>query len=235
MDTHRSFLDAARVDATPVDPVPGDLAAPAHQLTGSFRCRLPDEAWWWSDETYLIHGFEPGDVVPTTALVLAHKHPEDRERVRQLLAGARRSRAPFASLHRIMDARGHERTVVLTGQVARPQDGTAAEELRGFVTDVTSGIGERASREASRQVADAARSRAAIDQAKGALRVLYGLADDDAFTALRTTSNVRNVKVRDLAAAVLDAVGRHGAAARQVLDDLLVLDRPAADRPPVGS
>lgn len=227
--------------STPIDPRPmhapiDALADPdtvgealgtgPRQLTGSFRCTLPTEAWWWSDETYLIHGFEPGEVVPTTALVLAHKHPDDRERVRRLIAGARRTRAPFSSMHRIMDARGHERTVVLTGQVERHPEDPGAEHLAGFVTDITSGLGERAARAASEQVAAAARSRAVIDQAKGVLVVLYGVTGDEAFAALRATSNDRNVKVRDLADMVLEVAGRHGPAARSRLDVLLDLASP---------
>ena len=66
------------------------LARGAHQQIGQYRLDLSTGVWWWSPETYRLHGFEPGDVVPTTALVLAHKHPDDRERVRQILDDARR-------------------------------------------------------------------------------------------------------------------------------------------------
>ncbi|MFC8597087.1 PAS and ANTAR domain-containing protein [Isoptericola sp. NPDC057191] len=195
------------------------------QPAGSFRCVLPDETWWWSDETYWIHGFEPGDVVPTTALVLAHKHPEDRERVRRILAGARRTRTPFASLHRIMDARGRERTVVLMGQVEHLPDDPSREALCGFVTDVTDQVGDRARRDASQQVAAATQSRETIDQAKGALALLYGLTSDEAFAALRTASNVRNVKLRDLAALVVEVARRDGAEAHRQLGPVLGIPR----------
>ncbi|MEV0891653.1 PAS domain-containing protein [Promicromonospora sp. NPDC050262] len=85
------------------------------------------QVWWWSDETYRIHGFEPGDVVPTTALVLAHKHPQDRARVSQVLQAAALTGEPFSSVHRIMDAHGNERIIqagasLVRCEHARPDD-----------------------------------------------------------------------------------------------------------------
>src|SRR5690606_16902586 len=61
------------------------LARGADQQIGQYRLDLTTGVWWWSPETYRLHGFEPGEVVPTTALVLAHKHPEDRDRVGRML------------------------------------------------------------------------------------------------------------------------------------------------------
>ena len=49
-------------------------------------------------------------------------------------------------------------------------------------------------------------SRSDIDQAKGVFRVLYGLDDEAAFAMLRAQSQDRNVKLRDVAREVLDAV-----------------------------
>jgi hypothetical protein len=38
-----------------------------------------------------MHGYEPGTVQPTTALVLSHKHPEDYEQVAATLDEIRRT------------------------------------------------------------------------------------------------------------------------------------------------
>ncbi|MDF2847733.1 MAG: Protein-glutamate O-methyltransferase, partial [Oerskovia sp.] len=38
--------------------------------TGRWRYELATGQWWWSEETFRLHGFEPHEVVPTTALVL---------------------------------------------------------------------------------------------------------------------------------------------------------------------
>ena len=77
---------------------------------GQFRVDLATDVWWWSPETYRLHGFEPGEVVPTTSLVLAHKHPADRARVRDRRerargagrAGLRRSRGRAPSVRRAL-------------------------------------------------------------------------------------------------------------------------------------
>jgi hypothetical protein len=70
------------------------------------RYDLATRRWWWSTETYRIHGFEPHEVVPTTDLVLAHKHPADREQFWQAFESAQVSAEPFHSVHRMMDAHG---------------------------------------------------------------------------------------------------------------------------------
>jgi len=60
----------AEDDDLVVRPASGGPAVPAR--SGRFSLEVATGAWWWSDETYRIHGFEPGEVVPTTRLVLAH-------------------------------------------------------------------------------------------------------------------------------------------------------------------
>ena len=66
-------------------------AGAASTLLGRFRYDVPTDRWWWSDEVYRMHGFEPGEVVPTTAMILAHKHPEDRARYATALSRAHAS------------------------------------------------------------------------------------------------------------------------------------------------
>ena len=55
--------------------------------SGAFRLSTTagTGTWTWSEPTYELYGFRPGDVVPTTELVLAHQHPEDRGSVEALL------------------------------------------------------------------------------------------------------------------------------------------------------
>jgi hypothetical protein len=52
---------------------------------GAFRFWFVGQRWEWSDEVALMHGYEPGSVVPTTELLLSRKHPEDRKHVQDLL------------------------------------------------------------------------------------------------------------------------------------------------------
>src|ERR1700759_2878039 len=55
--------------------------AGAPQRVGWFRFYFEDQRWEWSEQVQRMHGYEPGTVTPTTELVLAHKHPEDRREV----------------------------------------------------------------------------------------------------------------------------------------------------------
>ncbi len=58
------------------------------------------------------------------------------------------------------------------------------------------------------QLEQAMASRAVIEQAKGVLMAMRGIPEHDAFDILRTTSQNRNVKVRDIARQVVDGVVR---------------------------
>jgi len=180
------------------------LARGADQAIGQYRLDLTTGQWWWSSETFRLHGFEPGEVVPTTALVLAHKHPEDRDRVRRTLDRARSTGEPFSSVHRIMDARGRERSLVVVGQGCRDRVSGEVVELVGYFVDVTQVIAARAQSRAQQDIAAAAESRGPIEQAKGMVAMACGVSLDDAFAVLKRASNDRNVRLRDLARDVVE-------------------------------
>lgn len=180
----------------------------AGQRVGRYRLDVATGTWWWSAETFRVHGFQPGEVVPTTALVLAHDHPADREQVDRLLHAAAVTGAPFSSLHRIMDARGHERYVNLVGQGRRDPRTGVVVELVGYVVDVTDAVAARAHERAFRDIQAAAEGRGAIEQAKGVLIATYGVDEDEAFLRLRRASNDKNMRLRDLAHLVVDEAAR---------------------------
>jgi hypothetical protein len=165
---------------------------------GDFRYDVTEDRWWWSDTTYRIHGFEPGDVVPTTALVLAHKHPDDRHRVYAILAEACRTGESFVSVHRIMDATGRTRHMVLTGHGSR-FDGDQVTELAGWFTEITDRVTSAATTIADEQIRGSAQTRSTIEQAKGVLAVALGINPEAAFERLRDESMRANVPVRRLA------------------------------------
>ncbi|MFD7025576.1 PAS and ANTAR domain-containing protein [Promicromonospora sukumoe] len=175
------------------------LTLGANHVVGRYRYELATQAWWWSDETYRIHGFQPGDVVPTTGLVLAHKDPRDRTRVSQVLQDAAATGEPFSSVHRIMDAHGKQRTLTVVGQGRRDPVTDQVCELAGFFVDITSGIDTRAGEAASASIQSSATTRAPIEQAKGIISLALHIDPETAFERLRTTSNHTNVAVRDLA------------------------------------
>lgn len=45
------------------------------QCVGEYSYHVLEDRWVWSEEMYHLHGFEPGEVVPTTELVMSHKQP----------------------------------------------------------------------------------------------------------------------------------------------------------------
>ena len=186
------------------------LARGASQQIGQYRLDVATGTWWWSSETYRVHGFEPGEVVPTTQLVLAHKHPDDRDRVRQILDEARATGEPFSSVHRIMDARGKERYLVIVGQGRRDPVTGMVVELLGYFVDITSTVAAGGEERAHRDIVAAAAGRGPIEQAKGILVATRGIDPDEAFALLKRASNDKNVRLRDLARVVVDEAARSG-------------------------
>jgi PAS domain S-box-containing protein len=173
------------------------LAGGAPQQFGWFRFYFEDERWEWSPEVARIHGYEPGSVTPTTRLVLSHKHPEDYEEVAATLEDVRRTRRPFSTRHRIITVQGATREVVVIGE--RLHDNTGAVVgTQGFYIDVTP-TGEARAAIITEAVAEIAEHRAAIEQAKGILMLIYRIQADAAFDLLKWRSQETNVKLRALA------------------------------------
>ncbi len=165
---------------------------------GSFSYTPSTGSWRWSDELYRIHGFEPGDVVPTTELLVAHKHPEDAALAVKVIETTLATGARFSLWHRIVDAHRRVRHVVSVGEGVLDAGGEVAE-VRGYMIDVTVVHRAECAQEVDEAVRRSAESRAAIEQAKGILMASLGVTDDEAFAVLRTRSQHANVKVRELA------------------------------------
>ncbi len=178
------------------------LTAGVSHHTGSFTYDVRTDRWWWSDEVYRMHGFEPGEVVPTTAMILAHKHPEDRERYAGALTTTALLGGSFASVHRIVDAQGRERVLAAIG-VAQSQGDLPVTQITGHFVDITASVRTLAATEATRQIRAADSHRAVIDQAMGITAARTGLTVEEAFDLLRGASMRSNVKLRVLAERVV--------------------------------
>ncbi|MDX1885883.1 PAS and ANTAR domain-containing protein [Mycolicibacterium sp. 120270] len=168
----------------------------AHQF-GWYRFYFDDERWEWSAEVAQIHGYEPGSVVPTTRLVLSHKHPDDYEHVAASLEEIRRTHKPFSTRHRVVTVDGRTREVVVIGERMHDHTGRVIG-TQGFYIDVTPAA-ETQSAIISEAVAEIAENRAAIEQAKGILMLVYRIDADAAFDLMKWRSQETNVKVRALA------------------------------------
>jgi len=169
---------------------------------GGFRFWFVGQRWEWSDEVARMHGYEPGSVTPTTELLLSHKHPDDRRHVQDLLDHALHFDGSFSSRHRFLDTAGAEHTViVLADRIV--DDSGAVVGTEGYYVDLTQNL-EQVRREANTDsLSDIFEARAAIEQAKGALMVVYGVEADQAFELLQWRSQHSNTKLRNLATQIV--------------------------------
>ncbi|CAM3652592.1 PAS and ANTAR domain-containing protein [Isoptericola cucumis] len=216
---HRRTTDipARHDDAAPADQNgsgalrPGDLA-PAlavgtQLLIGRYRVDLRADSWWWSDEVFLLHGYEPGQVEPGLDVLRAHQHPDERDRVVREAISSLRSGRPFACGHRSVDAHGRTRTLLVTGQARRAQDGRSSE-VAGYVVDTTPLQREAVARDVRRAIDAAFVSAAAIEQAKGVLMATRGVDSDTAERLLAEAAGATGCGLRDAAAQLMAALAR---------------------------
>jgi hypothetical protein len=177
------------------------LAGGSPQRVGWFRFYFADERWEWSEQVQLMHGYEPGTVTPTTELVLSHKHPDDYQQVAATLDEMRRSHRTFSTRHRIIDTKGGVHSVVVIGDQLYDERGELVG-THGFYVDVTPSD-EFTEELVSAAVAEIAENRAAIEQAKGMIMLIYRVSADAAFELLKWRSQETNIKLRILAEQVL--------------------------------
>jgi PAS domain S-box-containing protein len=178
------------------------LAGGEPQRVGWFRFYFADERWEWSPQVERMHGYEPGSVRPTTALVLSHKHPDDYGQVAATLDEIRRTSGAFSTRHRIIDTHGEIHHVVVVGTQTRDDAGTVIG-TDGFYVDVTPSITEAREESVTEAVAEIAEARGGIEQAKGMLMLIYRITAESAFELLKWRSQEANVKLRMLAEQVV--------------------------------
>ena len=179
-------------------PIEHALAGGEPQRVGWFRFYFADERWEWSPQVERMHGYEPGNVNPTTDLVLSHKHPDDYGHVAATLEEIRRTSGAFSTRHRIIDTHGDvHHVVVVADQLFDDSGGVVG--THGFYVDVTPSINEAHEEIVSEAVAEIAEARGGIEQAKGMLMLIYRISADSAFELLKWRSQETNVKLRVLA------------------------------------
>ncbi|MEZ0349295.1 PAS and ANTAR domain-containing protein [Mycobacterium sp. pR1184] len=184
-------------------------AAISYLNVGSFKFWFDGERWEWSDEVARMHGYEPGTVAPTTNLMLSHKHPDDREHVRDLLRHALHSGESFSSRHRFVDTSGAVHDAIVVADRIVDDESGAVRGTSGYYIDL-SGIDE-ARYESRQEVLDEAlpdlfENRAAIEQAKGVMMAIYRVSADQAFRVLQWRSQETNIKLRTLAKQLIQEV-----------------------------
>ena len=219
--------DRPATDGQPVRGLDKALLGGAPQRVGRFEYRYDTDAWTWSDTVARIHGYQPGEVEPTTELVLRHKHPDDLARVKGLL---HQSEAPFSSRHRIRTTTGDIRKVVVVGDPITDADGRVVA-TRGFYIDITDSFNADLQETISDKVQVIVSHREVIDQAKGMLMAIYQLSADAAFEVLKWRSQEHNIKLSTVAEKLVrelpDLLNVNPATRRPIDHYLLTLTPPA--------
>ncbi|GAB2662866.1 PAS and ANTAR domain-containing protein [Nocardia goodfellowii] len=185
--------EVAQTDEPGVAEVETVIAAGTPQPIGSFRFWFADQRWEWSDEVAAMHGYAPGEVEPTTELLLAHKHPDDRDRVAGAITMMLENGEAFSSRHRIIDTGGYEHEVIAVADLMTDDEGSVVGTT-GYYIDITDVVDDD-----EETLAEFYEGRETIEQAKGALMLVYGLTPDQAFRLLRWRSQETNIKLRALA------------------------------------
>jgi hypothetical protein len=202
----------------------GQAFAGAPQRVGWFRFYFEDQRWEWSEQVQRMHGYEPGTVVPTTELVLAHKHPDDRRQVAETIDDMLRTHRPFSTRHRIIDTSGVVHHVVVVGDQLTG-DRQEVIGTHGYYVDITPASDPAEDERITAKIAEIAEHRAVIEQAKGMLMLVYGIEPAAAFDLLKWRSQEGNVKLRLLAPQIVEdfcAVRDKAIGSRSVFDHLLL-------------
>ncbi len=172
--------------------------AGAPQRVGWFRFYFEDQRWEWSEQVQRLHGYEPGTVTPTTELVLAHKHPEDRRQVAATIDDVLHTHRAFSTRHRICDTSGTVHHVMVVGDQLTDEHGVVIG-THGYYVDITPTSGKAHDDIITAKVAEITEHRAVIEQAKGMLMLVYGIDAAAAFDLLKWRSQESNIKLRLLA------------------------------------
>jgi hypothetical protein len=174
---------------------------------GHFRWCTADGTWLWSDRSARRHGDDPAPVEATTESLLSRIHHGDRIRVADTLADLAAAPRRFTLEYRMVRV---DRSIRHVAMVATEVvlDAARAATLVGSVVDLSSPVSDVI----TAKVTEIVGRRAAVEQTKGMLMLVYGLDEHDAFEVLKWLSQQHNVKLRPLARQIAADFGSSGAA-----------------------
>ena len=90
----------------------------------------------WSDETYRILGFQPGEVVPSESLFLSKIPAEDLAQVRKVFKSSQNTKKPYSLIHRLIRDNGEVRIVRTESKPLLSKNGNY-EGMYGILEDIT--------------------------------------------------------------------------------------------------
>ena len=167
-------------------------------VAGTFRYDAESLELHWSDEIYALHGYCRGEIVPTIELLYSHKHPEDRDRCRDVFAAACVSGGFFCSYHRLIDSRLREHRVLTAGE-AVVEAGVLRRWTGSLSTSPARFAGRPNGRPARRSKGPSGHE-APLNRPRGILMGILRIGSDAAFDLLSTHSQHTNIKLSSTAA-----------------------------------
>ena len=179
----------------PVNPLVA-VAAGTSEPAARFRYDVPSGTWWWSPGMFALHGFETGEVDPSTDLLMAHKHPEDLLATEETLRGVLTTGEPFCCRHRVVDSAGGVREVLSVGEGFHDDDGKVVA-VQGYFVDLTRAFAAEAG--ARPQPVHSLEHLIALEQAKGILIGAFRLSATAALELLRWRSEETGADVEVIA------------------------------------
>ncbi len=103
---------------------------------GSWALNRDTGEMYWSDETYRLFGYEPGEVTPSFKLFLKHVHPGDKRQVKKGMKKAYKKQEIYTAEFRLTARGGIERII---HAITEEEPGEAGEKLvrYGAFQDIT--------------------------------------------------------------------------------------------------
>lgn len=174
---------------------------------GFWERNLTNEHLFWSDETYRIYGFRPGEVVPSYDLFLKIIHPEDRKAVDEAVNAAVLKLGGYNFENRIKLPDGEVRWIHSQGKVIRDHLGKAVTFM-GTLMDIT----------------ERKRAEEALMESEGLVRALLNATTDSAIL-LDSGGTILAVNQKMAESSGKEAETLIGTQARDLFDEALTRER----------
>lgn len=115
-----------------------DVLKLSHKVTqaGHWYLNLNTNRVYWSDEVFWTHGYEPQSFQPDVTTAINFYHPEDRERVSNLIDRTLKTLEPLDFVAHILRKDGTSRVVHSQGEIKYGEDGHPGH-LFGVFRDIT--------------------------------------------------------------------------------------------------
>jgi PAS domain S-box-containing protein len=114
-----------------------DIQEIEHRLQiGRWEIDIASKKIWWSDEVYIICGYEPQSFDPVERQQFSITHPEDIESAKTILEQTIQFGTPFSIERRLIKANGDIAHVLSKGKALRNDAGEIIK-VKGFFQDIT--------------------------------------------------------------------------------------------------